>query len=133
MSRRPRLFGGFPDAMVIVDAQGRILQANAQALALFDQREGELNGLPVQSLFPGQPVPSLDGWSRRRNQPGRCAELMASRGGSRRFRAVVAVMPIETESDAIAAITIRDLTEAQETQFVLERGVEMLTAVISAM
>ena len=28
-SRLPRLLGAFPDAMVIVDAQGRIRQANA--------------------------------------------------------------------------------------------------------
>ena len=131
MSRRPRLFGGFPDAIVIVDARGRILQANAQAAALFDVRESQLEGIPIQSFFPGQPVPSFDRWPRR-NQAGRCAELTASRGGSQRFRAVVAVMPIETQSDAVAAISIRDLTEAQETQFVLERGVEMLSAVISS-
>jgi hypothetical protein len=57
---------------------------------------------------------------------------VGSRGDSRRFRAVVAVMPIETGGDAAAVITIRDLTEAQETQFILERGLELLSTVISA-
>jgi len=131
--RLPRLFGGFPDAMLIVDAQGRILQANAQAVSLFGVGEGQLNGTPIQGLFPGQPVPSSGGCSRRRNQVGRYAELMGSRDGSRRFRAAVAVMPIETENGAIAVISIRDLTEAQETQFVFERGLEMLSAVISSL
>jgi hypothetical protein len=58
---------------------------------------------------------------------------MGSRDGSRRFRAAVAVMPIETENGAIAVISIRDLSEVQETQFVLERGLEMLSAVISSL
>jgi hypothetical protein len=41
-------------------------------------------------------------------------------------------MPIDTKDDAAAVITIKDLTEAQETQFILERGLEMLSAVISS-
>jgi hypothetical protein len=41
-------------------------------------------------------------------------------------------MPIDTENDATAVISIRDLTETQETQFILERGLEMLSAVISS-
>jgi hypothetical protein len=56
---------------------------------------------------------------------------VGSRGDSRRFRAAVTIMPIDTKDDAAAVITIRDLTEAQETQFILERGLEMLSAVIS--
>jgi hypothetical protein len=57
---------------------------------------------------------------------------VGSRGDSRRFRAAVTVMPIDMKDDAAAVITIRDLTEAQETQFILERGLEMLSAVISS-
>jgi PAS domain S-box-containing protein len=128
----PRLLGAFPDAMVIVDAEGRILQANAQVMSLFGFGEGKLIGMHVQDLFPGQPVPLSGGWWRRRNQCDRCLRLVGSRGDSRRFRAVVAVMPIETGGDAAAVITIRDLTEAQETQFILERGLELLSTVISA-
>jgi hypothetical protein len=41
-------------------------------------------------------------------------------------------MPIETENGVIAVISVRDLTEAQETQFVLERGLEILSTVISS-
>ena len=130
-SSLPRLLGAFPDAMVIVDAQGTILQANARAASLFGFGQGQLNGTPVQALFPGQPVPSAGGWPRRRNQPERCLELVGSRGGGRRFRAFVAVTPIETGNGAAAILSIRDLTEAQETQFILERGLEMLSAVIS--
>lgn len=128
--RLPRLLGAYPDAMVIVDAQGRIRQANARAMSLFGCRE--LNGTPIQDLFPGKRAPSGSWWSRQRNQAEHYLELVGSRGDSRRFRAAVAVMPIDTENDAAAIITIKDLTETQETQFILERGLEMLSAVISS-
>jgi PAS domain S-box-containing protein len=131
-SRLPRLLGAFPDAMVIVDAQGGILQANARAVSLFGLGERQLNGTPIQALFPGQQVPFAGVWSWRRNQADRWVELMGSRGDSSRFRAAVAVMPTETENGAAAVISIRDLTETQETQFILERGLEMLSAVISS-
>lgn len=130
--RLPRLLGAFPDAMVIVDAQGRIRQANARAASMFGFGQRQLSGVLIQDLFPGQPVPSCGGWSRWRNQADCCLDLVGSRGGSRRFRAAVTVMPIDTKDDAAAVITIRDLTEAQETQFILERGLEMLSAVISS-
>jgi PAS domain S-box-containing protein len=131
-SRLPRLLGAFPDAMVIVDAQGRIRQANARAASLFGCGQRQLNGMPIQDLFPGRPARSDGWWSRRRNQAEHYLELVGSRGDSRRFRAAVIVMPIDTKDDAAAVITIRDLTETQETQFILERGLEMLSAVISS-
>ena len=130
-SRLARMLGAFPDAMVIVDAQGRIRQANARAVSLFGCGERQLNGMPIQDLFPGRPASSSGWWSRRRNQAEHCLELVGSRGDSRRFRAAVTVMPIDTKDDEAAVIAIRDLTETQETQFILERGLEMLSAVIS--
>ena len=131
MNGLPRLLGAFPDAMVIVDAQGRIRQANARAASLFGFGQRQLSGMLIQDLFPGQRVPAAGGWSRRRNQADCCLDLVGSRGSNRRFRAAVTVMPIDTEDDPAAVMTIRDLTEAQETQFILERGLEMLSAVIS--
>ena len=132
MNGLPRLLGAFPDAMVIVDAQGRIRQANARAASLFGFGRCQLNGMLIQDLFPGQRVPSCSGWSRRRNQADCCLDLVGSRSDSRRFRAAVTVMLIDTKDDAAAVMTIKDLTEAQETQFILERGLEMLSAVISS-
>jgi len=130
--RLPRLLGVFPDAIVIVDAQGRILQANAQAMSLFCFGKGQLTGTSLQALFPGQPVPSSAGCSRRRSQCDRPVELMGTRGDSHRFRAAVTVMPIETENSSSAVVVIRDITEARETQFILEQGLELLSAVISS-
>jgi len=130
--RSPGLHPAFPDAVVIVDAQGTILQANARAVALFGSAEGQLSGTSIEALFPGQHVPFACGGWRWRMHADRYAELTASRGDSSRFRAAVAVIPMQTDSGATAVITIRDLSEARETQFILEQGLELLRTVISA-
>lgn len=130
--RLPRLLGVFPDAIVIVDAQGKILQANAQAMSLFGFGKGQLNGTSLRAMFPGQPVPSPEGCWRRRSQADRHVELVGMRSDSHRFRAAVTVMPIETENSSSAVVVIRDITEARETQFILEQGLELLSAVISS-
>jgi PAS domain S-box-containing protein len=125
------LHPAFPDAVVIVDAQGTILQANARAVALFGSpREGRLRGTGIGALFPDQQLPFSGGGWRPRMQADRYAELTASRGDSSRFRAAVAVIPMQTDSGATAVITIRDLTEARETQFILEQSLELLKTVI---
>ncbi|HEY6790937.1 MAG TPA: PAS domain-containing protein [Trebonia sp.] len=129
--RTAGLHPAFPDAVVIVDAQGTILQANARAVALFGSADGRLSGTGIDALFPDQQVPYSGGGWRRRLHADRYAELTASRGDSSRFRAAVAVIPMQTDSGATAVITIRDLTEARETQFILEQSLELLRTVVS--
>jgi PAS domain S-box-containing protein len=129
--RSPGLHPAFPDAVVIVDDQGAILQANARAVALFGSVEGLLSGTTIHDLFPGQHVPFSSGGWLRRMHADRFAELTACRGDGSKFRAAVAVIPMQTDGGATAVITIRDLTEARETQFILEQGLELLRTVIS--
>jgi PAS domain S-box-containing protein len=117
--------------MVIVDREGRIIQANATAIWLFGLCAGQVAGTAIQSLFPDQRLPLPSG-SRRRDQSGHYLELVGNRGDSRPFRAAVAVMPMETENGPAAVMSIRDLTEARETQFILERGLQLLSTVISS-
>ena len=116
----------FPDAMVIVDSQGRIVQANAQAASLFGFDERTMNGMPIQALFPDQLLALPSGRSGQQGQAGRYLELVGSRSDSSRFPAVVAVMPVKIKHVTAVIISIRDLTEAQRAQFVLRRGVEIL-------
>jgi two-component system, NarL family, sensor histidine kinase DevS len=130
--RVPRLLGVFPDALVIVDAQCRIVQANAQAFAMFGFGEGQLIGTSLQTLFPGQRLPSSEGGPRRPGRAGRHVELVGMCSSSLRFRAAVTVMPIEAENNTSAIVSIRDVTEARENQFILERGLELLSTVISS-
>ena len=86
--------GVFPDAMVVVDSQGRIIQASAQAASLFGFDEGEMNGMLVQALFPGQfpdqllTLPSRPSAQQGMDaQAGRYLELVGSRSDSSRFPA----------------------------------------------
>lgn len=116
----------FPDAIVIVDSQGRIVQANAQAASLFGFDERTMNGMYIQALFPGQPLALPSGRSGQQGQAGRYLELVGSRSDSSRFPAVVAVMPVTIQHVTAVVVSIRDLTEAQRAQFFLRRGVEIL-------
>lgn len=116
----------FPDAMVIVDSQGRIVQANAQAASLFGFDERTMNGMHIWALFPDQLQDLPSGRSGQLGQAGRYLELVGSRSDSSRFPAVVAVMPAKIKHVTAVVVSIRDLTEAQRAQFVLRRGVEIL-------
>ena len=116
----------FPDAQVIVDSQGRIIHANAQAASLFRFNERTMNGMPIQALFPDQLLTLPNGRPGQPGQAGGYFELVGSRSDSSRFPAVVAIMPVEIQHVTAVIISVRDLTEAQRAEFVLRRGVEIL-------
>ena len=123
--RMPQLPGAFPGAMLIVDAEGKILQASAPALSLFGFREEQLTGTPIRALFPGQPAP-FPGRCSPRDQAGYCLDLVSSRRDSSRFRAAVTVLPVRGEHGMAAVITIRELTNERHARSALEPGLEML-------
>ena len=124
-SRFRQLFESSPDAMVIVDQAGHIQQANAQAESLFGYRPGELRGQDLERLFPGQSVtfhwdePDTGEVSSR-------LDLVGSRSDVSHFPAEVNVIPITGREGTVTVMSIKDLTEAQRTQFVLELGLDTL-------
>jgi PAS domain S-box-containing protein len=122
-SRFIQLFELSPDAMVIVDCAGQIHQANRQAEELFGYGRDQLRGESVQALFPGQPIalPGSQGWD---ENLGRHLELVGSSSDLRQFPADVNVIPLQTERGPANVISIRDITEEQRAQFVLELGLE---------
>jgi PAS domain S-box-containing protein len=116
----------FPEALVITDSQGRIIEANAQAASLFGLDERAMNGMLVHALFPGQLPKFGSGRPGQQDYAGHHLELVGSRSDSSRFPAIVAMMPVKIEGVTAVIISIRDFTEAQRTQFVLRRGMEIL-------
>ena len=86
----------FPDALVIVDSHGRIIQANARAASLFGFDERAMTGLLIQALFPDQLLALPSARSGLPDEAGQHLELVGSRSDSSRFPAVVAVMPVKT-------------------------------------
>jgi PAS domain S-box-containing protein len=124
-SRFRQLFESSPDAMVIVDSAGQIRQANPRAETLFGYRPGELLGQDVERLFPGQSVTFHPGAA----GPGETAhrlDLVGSRRDVSQFPAEVNVIPIEGREGTMTVMSIKDITEAQRAQFVLELGLDTL-------
>ncbi|HWF80448.1 MAG TPA: PAS domain-containing sensor histidine kinase [Streptosporangiaceae bacterium] len=123
-SRFLQLFERYPDAMVIVDRAGQIHQANGRAEALFGYGHDKLRGESVQTLFPGQSVTlsGSPGPGDVAGHAGQHLDLVGSSSDLRQFPADVNVIPIQTERGTASVMSIRDITEAQRAQFVLDLG-----------
>ena len=123
-SRFLQLFELYPDAMVIVDRAGQIHQANSQAEELFGYEHHKLRGESVQTLFPGQSVTlsSGPGPGDDAGSAGQHLDLVGSSSDLRQFPADVNVIPIQTERGTSSVMSIRDITEIQRAQFVLDLG-----------
>ena len=126
-SRFLQLFEYSPDAMVMVDRAGQIHEANNQAEQLFGYGHNQLRGESVQRLFPGQSVPLPSGLGPV-ERIGRHLDLVGSSSDLRQFPADVNVIPIQTERGTANVISIRDITDAQRAQFVLELGLDTYEA-----
>jgi len=99
-----------PDAIVIVDAEGKIVLVNAQTEQLFGYSRAELFGNQIELLIPEpyreSPIadPDLTG-------TGAELELYACRKDGSEFPVEVIMSPIETEEGILIASNIRDITE----------------------
>jgi PAS domain S-box-containing protein len=122
------LFETAPDAMVVVDHDGRILLANPQAHALFGYAADELVGSPVDALLPEH----LRGvhqehrsryMSRPRVRPmGAGQELVARRRDGGEFPVEIALSPIEVEGRRYYVASIRDISETHRVRQALARA-----------
>ena len=108
-----------PDAMVVVNQEGKIVLVNAQVHKLFGYGREELIGRDIQILFPEQHRDSYPG-----RRPGlfpesgvRAAdaslELNALRKDGTEFPAEISLSPLQTEEGALVSSAIRDITERQ--------------------
>jgi len=82
-----------PDAMVIVDAEGRIALVNSQTERMFGYQREELLNQPVEILVPDR--------------------LRGRRKGGVEFPVEIALSPIETEEGVLVTHAIRDVTERE--------------------
>ena len=125
-----QFFGACGDAMLLVSPSGQIIEANDPAQALFGYAAGQLPGSSARRLFPGQSL----GLRPARPGPGtgtgtrRCAELVGQRADASQFPAEVQAIAITTSDGPASVLTIRDITEQQRAQFVLELGLDVLHA-----
>lgn len=123
------LFNLVPDAMIVVDAEGRITSANTQAEHLFDVPAGGLNGMFVEELMPSE-LRSLHRGHRKeymenpriRPMGATGQSLTGQRSDGSRFPVDVALSPVWIEGKVRYLASIRDVSETQWARQALLRG-----------
>jgi protein-histidine pros-kinase len=106
-----------PDAIVITDADGRIVLANSQTDALFGYTREQLVGQPVEALLPerfraahvGHRTAFLD--QPRVRAMGAGLELHARHRDGREFPVEVSLSPIRSPDGMLTSAAIRDISE----------------------
>jgi PAS domain S-box-containing protein len=126
------LLDAAPDAMVVVDRDGRIQLVNRQTVRMFGYRSDEITGETVERLLPD----SLHAIHRQHRQGyvsaprtramGTGLELRALRKNGSSFPVEISLSPLDTPDGLVVTAIIRDITRRkrneEEKQRLLERA-----------
>jgi protein-histidine pros-kinase len=139
--REERLFRGLleaaPDAMVIVDQEGRIVLVNAQVERNFGYARTELIGQRVEILVPdrfsGMHVAFRSGYvAGPRTRPmGLAGDLFARRKDGTEFPVEISLAPLETEEGLLVSAAVRDISERRRMQEASDRAKDEFFATVS--
>ncbi|HTT01816.1 MAG TPA: hybrid sensor histidine kinase/response regulator [Steroidobacteraceae bacterium] len=111
-----------PDAIVIVDASGRILFANRQLLALLGYEYDEVRGQAIEMLLPERFRPRHLGHrseyaeNARVRPMGVDLDLFALAKDGREVPVEISLSPIEDAGRLLVAAALRDVTERKKIQ-----------------
>ena len=109
-----------PSAILLVDDQGRIALANAQAENVFGYPRAELIAQPVERLIPErfriQHVRLRDTYSRatQTRAMGTGRELFACRKDGNEVPVEVALSPMPTKDGGLVLVSVADITERRD-------------------
>ncbi|MGD0011463.1 MAG: PAS domain S-box protein [Terriglobia bacterium] len=134
LSRSERRFRALvesgPDANVLVDGNGRIVQVNQRAEEMFGYHEAELVGCPIEQLIPPRfrlrhEVLRAEFQARpKRRLMGTRLELFGCRKDGSEFPVDVSLGPIETEEGVLIATIVTDITERRRAEQALREAEE---------
>lgn len=123
------LFEAVPDALIVVDSDGRIVQANRQAERLFGYPPGGLNQIAVELLIPQD--------ARERHHAHRAhymahphvrpmgvtgQSLIGQRLDGAQFPVEIALSPIDGDQGPRYLASVRDISESQRARQALVRA-----------
>lgn len=121
-----------PDAIVIVDAAGRIVLVNTQTERLFGYPRAELLGRAVEVLVPDH---FRHGHAKHREQffaepnvrpMGAGLQLHGRRRDGSEFPVEISLSPLETEDGTLVSSSIRDITDRRRVEKALhDKNVEL--------
>ena len=121
-----------PDAMVIVNAEGRIVLTNAQTEKLFGYARSELIGEMVEQLVPERHRGAHAVHTRRYfdhqrvRAMGAGFELEARRKDGSVFPVEISLSPLQTRGGVLVSAAIRDITERKRIETALLQAHEKL-------
>ena len=129
-----RLVESAPDAMVIVDAAGRIILVNAQTEECFGYPREELLGQPVEKLIPerfcDRHVELRAGYvASPYPRPLKAGlDLYGLRKDGSEFPVEISLSPLETEEEVLVSAAIRDVTERKRVERAIRENEAQLLA-----
>ncbi|GEM_PF-770770 len=127
-----------PDAMVVVDEQGRIGFANAHTQRLFGYSPSELSGAPLEVLLPARyRSRHAEHFAKFFTTPrvrlmGAGLELSGLRKDGQEFPVEIALSPVRIAGRAMVIAAIRDITDRKRIEDVLRRSQEELETTLNS-